>query len=266
MVDADLSTVTAMPDKLIRVDGAPTGPYLAHVEFQAGRDPSLDRRVLMYNVLAGWRHRLPVRSVAFLLRRSAAPPGVVGRVRDAIDHHARLEFDYRLIRAWELSAVDLLDGGLGTLPLAPIAAVSKDELPRVLARVRQRLTREAAPTMAAELWTATGILLTLRYSRSFADGLLRGVRTMRESWLYQDILKEGRVEGRVEGLIEGRLEGERRLLIRLAAHKFGEADPAVLARLDAITDVKRLEQLGLAVLTASSWDELLSGRPRNRRK
>ena len=266
VVDTDLSTITAAPDKMIRVDGGPGASYLAHVEFQSGRDPLLDRRVLMYNVLAGWRHQLPVRSVVFLLRRAAAPPGVRGQVRQAFDAHARLEFDYRLVRAWELSAGALLAGGIGTLPLAPIAAVDKADLPRVVRRVRDRLAREVAPPEAAELWTATGILLTVRYPRPFVAGLLRGVRTMRESWLYQDILKEGRVGGLVEGRVEGRVEGERRLLLRQGTHKFGPADPAVLARLDAITDVGQLERLGLAVLTASSWDQLLAPRPKRSRK
>jgi hypothetical protein len=49
-VDADLSTVASAPDKLIRVDD-PSGPYLAHVEFQSGADVNFDRQVLVYNVL-----------------------------------------------------------------------------------------------------------------------------------------------------------------------------------------------------------------------
>ncbi len=266
VVDTDLSTVTAIPDKLVRVAGGPAGSYLAHVEFQSGRDPDLDRRVLMYNVLAGWHHQLPVRSVVFLLKRSAGPPSVLGRVCEANDPHARLEFDYRLIRAWDLPGDELLSGGLGTLPLAPISAVPKGDLPRVLRRVHQRLTREAEPPEVAELWTATGILLTLRYNRPFAIGLLQGVRTMRESWLYQDILKEGRVEGRVQGRVEGRVEGERNLLIHLGTHKFGNADAGVLARLGAIGDVAQLKRLGLAVLTADSWEELFSQGSKRRRR
>lgn len=258
VVDAELSTITTAPDKLIRVDDVAV-PYVAHVEFQTGPDPDLDGRVLVYNVLARWRHRLPVRSVVYLLRPAARTPHLSGGVREMLDDRARLEFDYRLIRVWELPVEVVLAGGLATLPLAPIAAVTPAGLPAVVGRIRDRLAAEASEADAAEMWVATGILMTLKYRRRVVAGLLHGARTMRESWLYQDILAEGRLEGRVEGRSEGRVEGERNLLLRQGGHKFGPADPAVRARLDAITDAGELERLGVALLTAATWDQLLAG-------
>ncbi len=50
VIDADLSTVTAGADKLVRVDDPET--WLLHLELQAGYDADLDRRVLKYDVLA----------------------------------------------------------------------------------------------------------------------------------------------------------------------------------------------------------------------
>ena len=183
-VDADLSTVTSAPDKLVLVGG--TGVrYIAHVEFQSARDRYLDGRILLYNVLARKRHGLPVRSIVFLLRPAAASPRVTGGVRETLDPQSRLEFDYRLIRVWELPVEQLLTGGLGTLPLAPISAVTSSDLPAIVGRVRDRLANEAAPAEAAELWTATGILMSMCYRRPVVDSLLKGARTMRESWLYQ---------------------------------------------------------------------------------
>ena len=40
VVDADLSTVTAEADRVVRVDNGPL-PYLLHVEFQASYDPEM---------------------------------------------------------------------------------------------------------------------------------------------------------------------------------------------------------------------------------
>src|SRR5438552_2492912 len=66
VVDADLSTFTTAADKVVRVEAR--DPYIAHFEAQSGPDQQMDRRVLVYNVLAGERHQLPVRSVVLLLR------------------------------------------------------------------------------------------------------------------------------------------------------------------------------------------------------
>jgi len=62
VVDADLSAVSPAADKVIRVEAAE--PYIAHLEFQASSDIEFDRRMLMYNALLRWRHKLPVKSVA----------------------------------------------------------------------------------------------------------------------------------------------------------------------------------------------------------
>lgn len=51
IIDADLSTVTAQADRLIRLQEPE--PWLLHLELQARRDPHLARRVLKYNVSAG---------------------------------------------------------------------------------------------------------------------------------------------------------------------------------------------------------------------
>ena len=259
VVDAELSTITTASDNLIRVDD-PAEPYFAHVEIQTGPDPDpdLDGRVLVYNALARWRHRMPVRSVVYLLRPAATTPNLSNSVREALDDRARPEFDYRLIRVWELPVAAVLAGGLATLSLTPIAAVARADLPAVVGRVRDRLAAEASEAEAAETWVATGILMTLKYRRGVVAGLLQGARTTRESWLYQDIL--------AEGLLEGRVEGERGLLLRQGGHKFGPPDAAVRTRIDAISDAGELGRLGVLLLTATTWEQLLSGgRPKRRR-
>ena len=40
---------------------------------------------------------------------------------------------------WQLPVGPLLTGGLGTLPLAPVSDVAKDDLPRVIRQMQQRL-------------------------------------------------------------------------------------------------------------------------------
>src|SRR5437764_15009208 len=69
VIPADLSTVTAAADKVLRVRAGE--PWLAHVELQASRDRELPERHLEYNVLLKRRHRLPVRSLVVRLRPDA---------------------------------------------------------------------------------------------------------------------------------------------------------------------------------------------------
>jgi len=72
---------------------------------------------------------------------------------------------------------------------------------------------------------------------------------MRESSTIQAFLEEGRVKGLAEEA--------RRFILRMGRIRFGEAGDAVVSRLDAISDLEKLEQLGERLVIVSSWDQLL---------
>ena len=260
VVDAELTTITSVPDKIVII-GRGRRRVAVHVEFQTGRDVDIDERVLAYNVLAHRRHRMAVRSIVFALTPAAVPPGVRGSVRWAGSDGSPLSFDYQLIRVWRLPVAAVLAGGLGTLPMAPVVAVSRADVPAVIRHMRDRLDREVPPQKAGEMWTATRILMGLRYDEPVVDALLQGVRHMRESATYQAIVNEGRAEGvaqgRVEGVAQGRVEGERDALVRVGTHKFGNPSPAVRARLNAIGDAATLGRLLVRVFDRTSWEDLL---------
>ncbi len=58
---------------------------------------------------------------------------------------------------------------------------------------------------------------------------------------------------------EGRREGERKLLLRQAQIRFGEAlARSLAARLEGIAEVERLEEIGEWLLVCDSGDALLS--------
>jgi hypothetical protein len=61
------------------------------------------------------------------------------------------------------------------------------------------------------------------------------------------------------GRDERRIEGERRLLLRLGTKRFNEPDAAMLAAIEAIRDLDRLEALGERILMPglSGWEDLL---------
>src|SRR5690242_19836508 len=67
VINADLSTVSAEADKVLRREYPVRS--LIHLELQASRDPKLGIRALRYAALLFERHQLPVHSVMILLRR-----------------------------------------------------------------------------------------------------------------------------------------------------------------------------------------------------
>ena len=250
VVDADLSTLSAAADKVVRV-GVGRRAVIVNVDFQVGRDQWLDDRILLYHAALRRRHRLPVRSIVFALRRSAVPPAVRGGVLDEGDGRTRLDFRYQLVRAYALAPADVLAGGVGTLPLLGLSTATRGELPDLLRTARRRMDAEVPPADAADLWAATDILLGVRYSDPVAAAITGAASTMRESSVYQRILNEGRNEGRNEG--------ERRLLLRLATAKFGPATDAVVARLQAIADPDELDRLGVRLLDVTTWNDWIDG-------
>jgi hypothetical protein len=159
LIDADLSTITTQADRLILVRDAE--PWIFHVELQSGRDAELSPRTLEYNVLTHQRTGLPVRSLVILLRREADDPALTGEYAyRAPGGSGGVHFEFDVVRLWQLPVDPLLAGGLGTLPLAPLADIRPESLPAVVARMDERLS-EVPKSQQAELWTATYILMGL---------------------------------------------------------------------------------------------------------
>jgi predicted transposase YdaD len=100
------------------------------------------------------------------------------------------------------------------------------------------------------LWTATDVLMGLRYPRTLVAQLLQGVHGMKESVTYQAIVEEGRVDGRVETRQED--------ILRLGRKRLGRPSAATQAALRDIQDADRLARILDEVYTASSWKELLA--------
>jgi predicted transposase YdaD len=259
IIDADVSAViSAAADKFLRVHADPE--YILHLDFQSGHDSaSLPSRLWLYNTIADYRTGLPVQSIAVLLRPEADSPQLTGQyLRSLPGEEPHAVFRYTVLRVWQCPVEQLLRGGLGTLPLAPISAVAQSELPNVIKRMKDRLWRVER---AAELWTATRLLLGLRFADQVIDVLLRGVMDMKESTTYQAILAEGRAEGRTEG----RAEEAKRLLLVLGEKEWGAANATAQSVIDATTDVARLEQWIEQIPQKTSWRDLL-GRTRPGRR
>ena len=169
-------------------------------------------------------------------------------------------YNYRVVRLWQEDPEPYLTAPVNLVPLAPLTNVpqSEDAMRGLMHRMAERINAEPQPR-AAKLWTATCLLMGLRFSEELAFQLLEGVQTMRQSTTYQAILREGWQEGRQEGRQEGKIEGEQKLLLRQGTKRFGEPDAATLAAIEAIQDIDRLEAIGERILDPNiqDWNDLL---------
>lgn len=250
LVDADLSTISAAADRLIRVDAEV--PYIMHNEMESGHDTArAPDRCLRYNVVAEYKLELPVVSTIFALRRESDSPALTGRlVKMTPNSKPYLTFEYGVVRVWQMDVESILQGGLGTLPFAPISHVRQADLPGIIRQMESRIDSEANSDIeAGELWTATYVLMGLRYDRAFNAELLKGVRRMKESNTYQAILEEGRQEGE---LIEAQ-----RMLLRAGRNRLGQPSEVVEAAVLRIGSRERLELLVDRLFGVETWEELL---------
>src|SRR5581483_5296446 len=238
----DLSTVSRFADTVLRVGDR----GIFHLDFQSGPDAALPRRLLLYNALLHEAYAVPVHTAVVLLRPGAGGAGLRGAVNyQMVPRRGRMEFRFEVIRLWQRPAEELLAGGLGVIPLAPLGRLPAGARPPaglagVVERLVERVTREASPTDAAGLLSAAFILTGLRVPRPQGVELFRRVREMRESSTYQAILDEGREEGALREV--------RKIVLGQGGRKFGAPEPAVEAAVQAISDLARLERMSVRLL------------------
>lgn len=251
--DTDLSTVVSgAVDKVLRVHAQPE--YLLHLDFQSGHESAmLPPRLRLYNSVLDYRHDRLVLSVAVVLRPEADSPQLTGSFERGFPGQGPIALlRSRVLRVWQLPVEQLLAGGIGTLPLAPVSDVSEARVPDVIRRMRERLSQEQ-PQRAGDLWAVRFVLLGLCYSKAFARLLFREVLGMKESVTYQAIVEEGH------------LSGVRQVILRQGQKLFGPIDEATEKTLNAIDDVRQLDKLTERILNVGSWQELLQPTRRRRR-
>jgi predicted transposase YdaD len=254
-IESDVGTVLAEVDKVLLVNGP--RPWIAHIEIQANRDPRLPARLLQYFGLIHYKRPERIETVVVLLRPEADGPELVGKYAPQGDSGpTSASIEYHVVRLWERPGDELLNGGIGVSPLAPLASIDRAQLSSIMAHIVERFRREADDSTASELRNVLTMLLNLRYDEDEVQAMLLDridLNELRGTPVYRAIARMGREEGREEG----RLEEARQNLLELGGAKFGPADEAVTTTVNAIDDVAALRELQRGVLTASTWDELL---------
>jgi hypothetical protein len=250
IIDSDITTLTATADKIVKVGGAE--PFLVNIELNSYHDKELVRTLWYRQVALDYRHNLPVLTALILLCKEANSPHLTGAYeRQLPDGSPTNHYNYKVVRLWQEDPELYLSAGVDLLPLVPLTAVREGELPNLMRRMGDRINQET-PHRADKLWIATLLLMGLRYSEEQALNLLEGLQVMHQSSTYatyERLVREGRV-------------GEaRRIIRRLGKLKYGDPDDAIIAALDAIVDLDRLEAMSDKILRpeVTTWADLLNG-------
>jgi hypothetical protein len=250
LVDTDIA-VTAQADRLIRVRGAET-EYLLHLEPQASYKQGKTTDACFYNVASTRKFELLVRTVFILLRPSAD-----GEEMSGVLENESLTFRFGVMRVWQMDPEIFLTGPLSLVPLAVVANAQLSRMPSIIAASGRRFQSASVADQSA-LWLESRLLLGLNYAADVVRGLLAGVRNMKESSTYQEILEEGRTEGLQEGRQEGRLLKGRRMLFSVGSRRFGDPSATVSAVLDEIESADIIEILVDRLFDVESWEQLLT--------
>ncbi len=259
VIDSDISTVIGAADKIIRVD-EPL-PWLAHIEFMSGYEKWIGLRLNRYSVMIEYRHGLPVHTILILLRPSADSSKIDGTFQRKLpDGTVYSDFRFQVIRVWELSVQALLNGGLATLPLAPLAVASETELVDVFDQMEQRLQTVTPATTAKQIRVASLALLGLRFSDNVVQQFIQRINAMdlRESSFAQILLREGRQEGLQEGLQEGRVEQSHADVLRIGTRRLGAPPDNQRIAIEAVTDLDRLQTMMDRAIDAICWEDVVA--------
>lgn len=214
---------------------------ILHTEFQTAPDSTMPFRMADYYLRL--KRKFPERTiqqVVIYLKRT-----VSDLVRQTTYTTAVMTHQFRVIRLWE-EPVEVFLSTPGLLPLAVLSrALDKES---VLAQVVDELEQITDPRKQSNLVAATSILAGLELEEQTIRRLIRSP-VMRESTMYQSILREGRAEGRT---IEGKA-----LVLRQLTRKLGNLSPEVTAKVNALS-LEGLEALGEALLDFTSVEDLES--------
>ena len=245
-----------VPPRTLDVDRAyrltRPGPMILHVEFESGHPPWRPDRFLVYNVLLSRQEGCPVKTVVVLLRPDADSPTLTGRHRVTLPTGEVVhEFAYAVVRLWELPTEMFLNHS-ATMPLAVLTNVPDDLVAALADRIVASYL-DLPESERHELASNSVILAGLRFPPAVARQLFQKAGQMRESSVYQEILREGRVEGRVTGHMEGLIDG----LVKFAKKRLGAPDATTLAAVQTVSDEARIDRLYDRVDVVKSWAELL---------
>lgn len=243
-LSAEFQHVLRRSDVLLRVQDG-DGPFLLLVELQLHYDPDMPWRMQAYAALAEEKYRLPAFPLVFYL----LPPSPGVELPEQYYREFRgliTRRDFRVARAWELDAQEVLARGpLALVPLTPLMKGADEEVLRTGVKVLRE--REAGEEMEAVLALFASFVMSPEQIRQ----IVRWEMTvLRESPWYQEIVQEG-----VQ-------QGVRKAVLHLLQSRFELSDETVkhlTSQLEQVHDEETLHRLLVTAANAERLDQFQTG-------
>lgn len=209
---------------------------ILHIEFQtdAASNPPIPFRMVDYSFRLKRKYKCPVTQVVIFLQETTNEIAFTEEYRDETTIHR-----YRVIRLWEQESALFLNNR-GLLPLAPLTKT--DSPATLLNQVAQTVATISDITEQKNITGCLGILAGLRFDRDLIRQFLPE-DLMKESVIYQDILREGRHEEAVS------------LILRQINRRFSEVDEVLIERIK-ILSTEELEELGESLFDLNNIHDL----------
>ncbi|MBA3824696.1 MAG: hypothetical protein H0X24_12480 [Ktedonobacterales bacterium] len=242
MLPTELAREPLRADVLLRVRYPAEGGqyYGLHFEAQTKADKYIERRLCTYNLLAEEQYDdLVMLSTVVYFERCPTPTPPWQRFGP--DGRVMHQFDYTVVKLWEIPVADWLSSGqVGLLPLVPflkgatvadLEGVSEalEQIPDPLQRAN---TTYYTISFAKRVFTVPVVNDFLRRNKMI-DTLIK------ESPFYSEIIELGREEG----VVTGELQSIRATIMRFVQKRFPDLTAEAEKHLATISDIPTLEAM-----------------------
>jgi len=232
------SELSVEPIRADSVTFLESAEIILHIEFQTDPNKNIPFRMADYRLR--FYRKFPdkqVYQVVIYLTPSQSP-----LVHETTFNIGKLNHEFNVIRLWE-QPTEIFQQYQGLLPFAALSQTQNPEetLRQVAKQIEQITDKQVQSNVAASTAIISGIAL----NQEIIQRLLRS-DIMKESVIYQEILREGKAEGIVEGIAKGEAKGksEERNLIALNMLRSNIAEDLV-AKFTGLTlkQVQKLQKL-----------------------
>ena len=218
---------------------------ILHLEFQTlpQSSPSLPIRMLDYWVRLYRQYNCEIEQVVIFLKPTTSEAVFIDRFTATKTSHR-----YRVIRIWEEEPTTLL-----SVPsLLPLAVLTRTDVPAaLLQQVAAQVNIIEPSSLRQTISTCAQLLAGLVFDSEQIHQFFRSA-TMKESVIYQEILREGLQQGLQQGL-----QAEVNLIVRQLTRRLGAVPQASQNQIQTLS-IAQLEDLGEALLDFSDLPALES--------
>jgi predicted transposase/invertase (TIGR01784 family) len=173
---------------------------ILHIEFQTKPDKNIPFRMADYRLrLHRLFPRMQVYQFVIYLTPSESP-----LVHETTFSISGLTHEFNAIRLWE-QPTEIFHEYQGLLPFAALTQTDSPE--ETLRQVAKQIENISDKQMQSNVAVSTAIISGIALDKEIIQRLLRS-EIMKESVIYQEILREGWEEGKAEGKAEGKTEGK----------------------------------------------------------